>query len=533
MNIELRVELFDFSRKSDLIVVSSFKKKSSTDLGHLNTFLKKPLSDIRIYKNFEADYNKSLYYPLDKNRLALMIGLGEKEKLTAEKLRHSFGLIFKTINDKIYNVIEIDLNSFNIFNDISKTTQIITETLNMAAYTFTKYQNQRPKTNKVNNKSKADSKTDAKANNEKKKIILIVKNAKEAHSATEGLERGNIISSGINFTRDLTNEVPNVMNSEYLAKVIVDDFKALTTKTKNKFAIRPASKLNAKLTFKTLTLKEIKKEKMNLLLAVNQGSAYEPRVIYLNYRPNKATKNTKHIALVGKGLTFDSGGYSLKPSSSIVGMKFDMAGAATVYGAFKNAIQLKSEYIISCFIGITDNLVSSNAFLPDSVIKGRSGKTVEIISTDAEGRLVLADILDYANNFKPNYIIDVATLTGACVRALGHVCGVMGNNEEFTKKILDAAKSQDERAWELPIFDEYRDDIKSTIADIRNTATSGNAGAQKAAAFLEHFIKDEMSWVHLDIAGIDNVGHLNYCPKGSASGLIVRTLTQFLLTKQS
>lgn len=542
MSINLLVKLFDSSKKSkskqsDLVITSSFKKKtdektntktkatnkSIIDLDHLNALHKNSFLNTASYKNFEGDYNKILYYPLSKENLGLMIGLGEKEKITAEKLRQSIAQLYKAINDRPFKSIDIDLNSFDIFDDVSKTAQVITEILFMTSYKFNKYQNQNQ--NSKNEKGRGKEK-DKKSDNDKE-IILTVKKPKDVSLAKEGIEKGTIIASGVNFARDLVNEVPNVMNSEYLSKVIIDDFKALSrssTSIKN-----TKNKIKAKLTAKVLTLKEIKKEKMNLLLAVNQGSAHEPRVVQLNYHPNKTTKNTKHIALVGKGLTFDSGGYSLKPSTSIVGMKFDMAGAATVYGAFKNAILLHSEHIISCFIGITDNLVSSRAYLPDSVIKGRSGKTVEIISTDAEGRLVLADVLDYVMDFKPNEVIDVATLTGACVQALGHVCGVMGNNEDLTKRFLEAAKAQDERVWELPIFDEYRDDIKSGIADIKNSSTTRNAGAQKGAAFLEHFIKEGIKWIHLDIAGVDSASHLSYCPKDSASGIMIRSLCEFLL----
>ena len=194
----------------------------------------------------------------------------------------------------------------------------------------------------------------------------------------------------------------------------------------------------------------LKKQKMGLFLGVNAGSAYAPQLVHLRYVPKKKSKNSKHYALVGKGLTFDSGGYSLKPSGSMINMKFDMAGAATVYGAFRAAVLAKSPHTISCFLGITDNMVNSKATVPDSIHYARSGKSVEILNTDAEGRLVLADVLHYACDFKPDFIVDAATLTGACAMALGTMCGVMGNNQAFIDRFLRFAKERGEAAWQLP-----------------------------------------------------------------------------------
>jgi leucyl aminopeptidase len=182
---------------------------------------------------------------------------------------------------------------------------------------------------------------------------------------------------------------------------------------------------------------------------------------------------------------------------------------------------------------MTDNAVNESATTPDSIVKGRNGKTVEILNTDAEGRLVLADCLDYACDQKPDFVIDAATLTGACLVALGsQVCAVLGNDEKFTKKLLSSAKASDEYMWELPLIDEWRDDMKSQVADLKNIGTPARAGTATAAAFLENFIQDGVKWAHLDIAGVcTDQKHLPYCPPKGGSGLIVRSLHHLLTTK--
>ena len=327
------------------------------------------------------------------------------------------------------------------------------------------------------------------------------------------MEKAQYLTDAISFARDLVNEPPNILNSVEYAKRVEKDSKSLK-----------------RVRCKVLGKADLKREKMGLFLSVNAGSAYDPQLVHLTYTPAKATKKTKHIALVGKGLTFDTGGYSLKPAASMVNMKFDMAGSATVYGAFRAAVMMQPNVKISCFLGMTDNAVSSLATMPDSICKGRSGTTVEILNTDAEGRLVLADCLSYACSQNPNVIIDSATLTGAVLIALGsEVCGLMGNNQKLMDDLMKSSKACDEQMWQLPIVDAYRDDMKSNIADLKNIGSNRFAGSAKAAAFLENFIEEGVEWAHLDIAGIgDSQGYLPYCPNKGASGLMIRTLVHYL-----
>ena len=268
-----------------------------------------------------------------------------------------------------------------------------------------------------------------------------------------------------------------------------------------------------------------------MFLSVNNGSAYEARLVHLTYTPTKTTSKTRHVALVGKGLTFDTGGYSLKPGASMMNMKYDMAGAATIYAAFRACVLLNSDCIVSCYLGMTDNAINEHATVPDTIVKARNGKTVEILNTDAEGRLVLGDVLDYACEQNPSEIIDAATLTGAVLVALGsEICGMMSNNDKLSNNLLKSAAESDEYLWRLPIIQENHDDIKSHIADLKNIGTAGRAGTITAGAFLEEFIKNNIPWAHLDIAGVgDSQGHLPYCPKKGPSGIMVRTLVNHVM----
>jgi len=242
-------------------------------------------------------------------------------------------------------------------------------------------------------------------------------------------------------------------------------------------------------------------------------------------------KAKKTIALVGKGITFDSGGLSLKPAQSMETMKDDMSGAAAVIGVFKALAELRPPVEVRGYLAIAENMPGGRAQKPGDVIKAHNGKTIEVLNTDAEGRLVLADALSYAAAQKPDLIIDIATLTGACVVALGHlIAGVMTNAPEQAKKLIAASKSTGEQFWELPLPKEYKKDIKSKIADVKNIgARRGEAGTLIGGLFLQEFV-GETPWVHLDIAGPSwTDSDLPYCPTGG-TGHPVRTLLHYLET---
>jgi leucyl aminopeptidase len=268
---------------------------------------------------------------------------------------------------------------------------------------------------------------------------------------------------------------------------------------------------------------------MNLagLLAVNRGSSEEPRFIKIHYRP--AGKPRKKVALIGKGITFDSGGLSLKPAKSMETMKLDMAGGAAVIGTMSRLPQLRPDVDVTGYIPATDNLPGGNAQKPGDVIRYLNGKTIEVLNTDAEGRLILADALALAAQHKPDYMFNLATLTGACVVALGTgVAGIFSNDPTFSDKVIGCAREAGEKLWPLPLVREYREALKSGVADMKNVA-GPHGGAITAALILEEFV-DDIPWAHLDIAGpAFTETDTAICAKGG-TGFGVRTLLRFLLT---
>jgi len=269
--------------------------------------------------------------------------------------------------------------------------------------------------------------------------------------------------------------------------------------------------------------KRLEDEKMGALLAVARGSDREPRLVvmeYLNGGPDAPT-----IALVGKGVTFDSGGYSIKPSQGMITMKCDMAGAATVLGAMAAIAELGLKANVIGLMGMVENLVSGNAYKLGDVLTARNGKTIEVHNTDAEGRLVLADVLCYAADREVDYIIDLATLTGACVVALGtDVTGLFSNHEKWAGQVQSAANSCGEPIWPMPMFDEYNELLKSDLADVKNIGGRWG-GAITAAKFLENFVNDT-PWVHLDIAGPAFAESSKPHQEGGGSGKMVQTLVE-------
>jgi len=458
--------------------------------------LKEEFYNLKSVKNFKANKDETLCFTGATGETVWVVGLGDKTKMTAEDVRKSAAKLYKNAKSTKFSQVAFDVPSFNVIRDEAKTCQLIAEALYLSDYTFDKY------------KSKKSEPVDV-------KVILGHVEKKNSAKIEKALTSTKNICDSINLTKDYINEAPNFLHSEEYAKRIEADVK------KNLKGVK----------IKILNKAQIEKEKMGMFLSVNAGSAYEPRLVHLTYEPSRSTSKTKHIALVGKGITFDTGGYSLKPGANMAGMKNDMGGSATVYEAFRAAVLEKSPVKITCILAITDNAVNEHATFPDAIVTARNGKTVEILNTDAEGRLILGDALDYACDQNPHYIIDAATLTGACLVALGNqVCAILGNDQKWISEILKSAQESDEYMWQLPIINEWRQDIKSKIADIKNIGTPMRAGTAIGAAFLEEFIKNDIKWAHLDVAGaVDSQSHLPYCSAHGASGLIVRTLTHLLM----
>ncbi|RIV16217.1 M17 family metallopeptidase [Mycoplasmopsis gallopavonis] len=320
------------------------------------------------------------------------------------------------------------------------------------------------------------------------------------------LNEAIVLSDAVNFARNLQVTPPNICNSEWLAEHVVNDLKQYD---------------NLKVT--VLDKKAIEELGMGLLLSVNRGSMYEPRVVVIEYNGNP--ESNEKIVYVGKGITFDSGGYSLKPSRSMLGMKFDMSGSAFVASALKAIAQLKPKTNVAAVMCITDNRVNGDASLPDSVWTSMNGKTVEINNTDAEGRLVMADGLTYAvRNLKATRLVDVATLTGAILVALGSTyTGVWATSEQAWEDLSSAANKQKELVWRMPLDEAFAKEIRnSVVADLKNTDLSGaGGGSSSAAMFLKEFTED-VEYIHLDVAGTADLG-------GRPTGVMVRTLVQLAL----
>ncbi|MDP8985044.1 MAG: leucyl aminopeptidase [Pseudomonadota bacterium] len=338
------------------------------------------------------------------------------------------------------------------------------------------------------------------------RLSIATENARAAKAATDGLAHGVALGGGIALARDLANLPPNICTPAYLgtqALQLAKQWPSIKTKIFDQ--------------------KGIKALKMGAFLAVTQGSVQPPRLIVCEYRGAKK-KTAAPICLVGKGITFDSGGISLKDPPAMDEMKFDMSGAATVLGTLRTVAELQLPINLVVIIAACENMPSGAAVKPSDIVTTMSGQTVEILNTDAEGRLVLCDAITYSRRFNPAAVIDVATLTGACIIALGnHFSGLMGNDEVLTNELAAAGARADDRAWRLPIGDEYVDQLKSNFADIANVG-GREGGACTAASFLWKFAKD-LKWAHLDVAG---TAWLSGSQKGS-TGRPVPLLTDFLI----
>lgn len=329
--------------------------------------------------------------------------------------------------------------------------------------------------------------------------------------STEAINAGSTIGDSINVVRRLVNEPPNRMYPDLLAEA----------------ARAVASDVG--LEIEVWDEKRLKAEGCRALLAVGAASSQRPRMVILHHRGG--ADSLRPVALVGKGVTFDSGGLSIKPSDGMIDMKCDMAGAATVLGVMRAIALMKIPINVVGLCGLAENMISGDAFKLGDVIETRKGTMIEILNTDAEGRVVLADVLDVAVQLRPSAIVDLATLTGACAVALGRdVAGLMTNDEALCNDIRSAADCQGELVWQLPMFDFYREQIKSKVADIKNVGDGRWGGAITAAKFLEQFVEN-VPWVHVDIAGPAFAESIKPHRDAGATGVMLRTLVRWLQSR--
>jgi len=356
-----------------------------------------------------------------------------------------------------------------------------------------------------------DEEAKKRADREPKALRLLLPDKKSTVAAERGLSDGELNARATIFARDLVNEPASVTTPKYLVGV----------------AEAIAAAAPKRVNLKILEKDQLQELGMGGLLAVAKGSDEPPYLIHLTYKPAK--KPRKRLALVGKGLTFDSGGLSLKPSDSMEDMKIDMAGAAAMLGVMSVIAELAPDVEVHGIAGVCENMPSGKAVRPGDVVRTMSGKTVEILNTDAEGRVTLADTLHYSLQIKPDQIVDLATLTGACMVALGQeVAGVLSNSKPLAARIMNSADAAGELLWQLPLQPEYAESLKSRVADLKNISGSRYGGAITAGLFLKEFVGDT-PWAHLDIAGPawaekEAVPHQ---PLGG-TGFGVRTMLKFI-----
>ena len=492
MKIYIKAEVFE-KHKTGGLVVGSFESKKAEGLvkvidKRLNGLISKLFKD----KDFEGKLKQTrLIYTQGKlpAERVLLIGLGKEKEFTIEKLRQASGGSSRAVKDLGLKKFSTTLAQVKVKNasvyDISKA---VTEGAILSLYDFTSY-----RTEKREEIKRVDE------------IALLIE--KENREIKKGLDDGIKISEAVYLARDMINHPANTATPTYLSEQ----------------AKRIARKSGIKC--KILNKADMERLKMGALLAVARGSDEPPKFIIMEYNGGK--KGEPPVLIAGKGLTFDSGGISLKPSEKMEEMKHDMAGGAAAICAIKAAADLKLPVNVVSLIPATENMPSGKADKPGDVVKAMSGKTIEVISTDAEGRMILADALTYGERYKPKAVIDLATLTGAVIIALGHhATGLLGNDKDLIEAIKKAGEKSGERVWELPLWEEYEEQNKSDIADVKNVG-GRPAGTITAAAFLKKFA-GKFKWAHLDIAG--TVWEYNgkpYVPKG-AVGVGVRLLVEYL-----
>jgi len=432
----------------------------------------------------------------------LLVGLGDEKKLTGDGVRLAAGVAAQAASRRGCRSLALVLPTTRRVK-AHEAAQAATEGVVLASYRFDRYHTTPPE--------KGVPKPPGLS-----RVTLLTGRAGEVRGLRGAVATGRHLAESQNLARDLSNEPPNVLPPAALARE----------------ARRMAQEVGLRV--RVLGDAELKKERLGALLAVASGSHNRPRLIVVEHAPKSAARGrgaaakSRRICLVGKGVTFDSGGLSLKPSTSMVTMKHDMSGAAAVLGALRAIALLKLPLRVAAVIGAVENMPSGTAYRPDDILTSGSGKTIEVLNTDAEGRLVLADALHYARrHFAPEAIVDVATLTGACAVALGPwAAAVVSNHDRLSERIVHAGETTGERFWPLPLWDVHRDHMRSHIADVKQTG-GRHAGTTTAAAFLSHFV-EETPWAHLDIASTANTDQPNALQPRGATGFGVRALVETL-----
>ncbi|MCL6096096.1 MAG: leucyl aminopeptidase [Patescibacteria group bacterium] len=493
---------------ADAIIVFAFQNEKGktqkyqplTDFQALDKELKGVLSKSADVSKFTAKRGEMLNIFPQTGVLAswiVVVGLGKKNEFVANDLRLALGRFAGAIKKKIDSVaLSLPLEPDTSLS-VSLTAQLVGEGLILGSYEFNKYQAKEEKGEKI--------------------LSTVIFSKASAKGAKEGIEKAKLYARATILARDLVNEQSSLATPTFLAELAL----SIAKKDKN-------------ISCKVYDKEEAKKLGMGAFLGIAKASSTPPKFIHLEYKPEKTHSassgqvNKEKLAIVGKGITFDSGGINVKGSEHMKDMKMDMAGAAIVLSVFSVISAIKPDFAVIGLIAATPNSISGTSLVPGDVVSAMNGKTIEILDTDAEGRVTMADSLSFAVKEKASRIIDFATLTGACMVALGNdITGLFSNNRDLAEDVKKAAFSAGEKMWELPLEKDYKDMNKSEVADIANIPNSRYGGAITAALFLQEFV-DGKPWAHMDIAGPAFSAKANDLGPKGGTGHGVRTVLNLL-----
>lgn len=495
--MEVKVICADITKLvADAIIVNLFEgmEKPGGATAAVDQALGGAITQLIADKEIKGKLNEiTLIHSLGKlpTSRVVVAGLGKQSELTVDRIRGLTAEVCRFLQSKGAKRLATIVHGAGVGGiQPEKAAQAITEGSLLGLYSFRKHMTKEPESPLI------------------EELLIAEREEEKIPQLESGCVRGKVIAGAANFARDMVNEPANYMTPKDMAKI--------AEKTAIEYGFE----------YTILEREQMQQLGMGTLLGVAQGSQQPPKFIILEYKGGELSQTA--LGLVGKGITFDSGGISIKPAEDMADMKGDMAGGAAVIAALRAIAELKPKINVTALVPATENLPGGAALKPGDVLKAMNNKTIEIVSTDAEGRLILADALCYAKNLGLSPLVDVATLTGACRIALGDVCsGAFGNNRELMDKIIQAGKEAGECLWEMPMYEEYKEQNKSEVADIKNVG-GRYGGAITAAQFLAEFAGDT-PWVHLDIAGTSrSEKDKAYTVKG-ATGVAVRTLVNLAL----
>jgi leucyl aminopeptidase len=496
--MEIKVEVGDISQHpARAIVVNLFEgtKRPGGATGAVNKALGGAISQLIKEGEIKGKFNElTLIHTLDRlpSPRVLVVGLGKQQEFKLDKVRAITGTALRYLRRVGVKTVATVVHGAGVGGlDPQQCAQAIAEGAVMGLYRFTKHKK----------KNEDEREIDA--------LSLVEFDRTKAPALRRGVATGRVLAEAANRARDMANEPANCLTPAIMAEQAL------------------AAARDAVLECEVLEREQMEALGMGALLGVAQGSAQPPKFIVLRYRGDRRRKAT--LGLLGKGVTFDSGGISIKPSAGMQAMKGDMSGGAAVISALWAIGKLKPRINVTAVIPATENMPSSSATKPGDVVRAMDGKTIEVVNTDAEGRLILADAIAYARDQGLSPIVDVATLTGSMVIALGKAAtGCMTNNQELCQKVIAAGEAAGEKFWQFPLYDEYKEHIKSDVADVKNVGKRGQAGSISAALFLAAFVGDT-PWVHLDMAGTDSAEKDKGAWVKGATGIPTRTLVNLVL----